>query len=85
MLRKIILACIAVAAIALAIPTEASARYYGIGGYYGGITAIARLARPRYYGFYPRYRRYYGYPYSYGYGYSGCWRGPYWRRIWVCG
>jgi hypothetical protein len=83
MLRKIILASIAVATIALAIPTEASARYYGHRGYYGyhGYRAWG----PRYYGFYPRYRRYYGYPYSYGYGYSGCWRGPYWRRIWVCG
>jgi hypothetical protein len=92
MLRKVIIACLAVTTIALAIPTEASARYYGYyrgwgPRYYGGY-----YPRYRYYGgYYPRYR-YYGYPrYRYGvypYGY-GCWRsvwGPFgWHRVWVCG
>jgi len=91
MLRKVILACIAIATIALTIPTEASARYYGWRGHgygyrYGGWG-------PRYYGYYPRHRYYGFYPYTYGYGYAGCWRsvsfmtayGLLWRRVWVCG
>jgi hypothetical protein len=85
MLRKIMLACVAVAAIAaVTAPTTADARWYGRhggwhgGGYYGGWG-------PRFYG--GGY-----YPYAYG-AYGSCYRpvrvytpyGPRWRRVWVCG
>lgn len=96
MLRKVIIACLAVTTIALAIPTEASARYYGYyrgwgprhyGGYYPRYRYYGYGPRYRYYGYYPRYR--YGvYPYAV-YPYGGCWRsvwGPFgWHRVWVCG
>ena len=83
MLRKITLACVAVAAVAVvALPTEASARGRGgHGGWHGG--GFHRgWGGPRL-GYYP----YYG-AYSYG-----CYRtvtvytpyGPRLRRVWVCG
>lgn len=86
MLRKVILVCIAIAAIAVAIPTEVSARYYGWRGYHYGY---------RHWGWGPYYYRGYYRPYRY-YGfhpYTGCWRsvsvmtayGLRWRRVWVCG
>jgi hypothetical protein len=87
MLRKMMMACVAAAAIAtVAIPTDASARWYGHGGWRGG-----------WHGGYGYrgwgYRPYAYYPYAYGaYAYGGCYRtvrvftpwGPRWRRVWVC-
>jgi hypothetical protein len=96
MLRKIMLACVAAALVAVvALPTEASARGHGGGGHGGGHGGFhgggfhggfrggfggARL------GFYP----YYG---GYSYGAYDCYRpvtvytpyGPRVRRVWVCG
>ena len=83
MLRKIMMACVAAAAIAVvALPTEASARWRGHGWHGGWHGGYYRGWGPRI-GFYP----YYG-----AYGYGGCWRtvriftpfGPRWRRYWVC-
>jgi|SwirhisoilCB2_FD_contig_31_35556840_length_504_multi_4_in_0_out_0_1 hypothetical protein len=88
MLRKLMIAGVAVAAIAMAAaPTNASARPWGHGwhggGWHGGWHR--GWGGPRF-GFYPGYG-------AYGYGGYGCWRpvrvftpyGPRWRRTWVCG
>ena len=93
MLRKILLACIATAMVAVvALPTDASARGRGGGwhggGFHGGFHGGFRrgFGGPRF-GFYPYYS-------SYSYGlYGGCYRlvrvftpfGPRLRRVWVCG
>jgi hypothetical protein len=81
MLRKLVIAFAAVAAIGVAaIPTGASAAWHGHGGWHGGWRGPG-------WGFYG--------PYAYGPGpfYGGCYRvrrvpTPYglrWRRVWVCG
>lgn len=93
MLRKIIIGCATVIAIAAAAaPTTAEARWHGGGGWHGGGWHGGGYYRggwgwggPRFYGggYYP-----YG-----GYAYGGCYRtarvftpyGPRWRRVWVCG
>ena len=87
MLRKIVIACFALAAVVggTMAPTAASARGFrgGRGGFYRG-----------------GYGRGYGYGYGFGlplvaapyYGYTGCYRtvrvftpyGPRFRRVWVC-
>jgi hypothetical protein len=82
MLRKLTIALAAVAAIGVAaIPTTASARWHGGGGWHGGWRG-------------PGWGWGY-YPYAYGPGpyYGGCYRTrrvrtPYgwrWRRVYVCG
>jgi hypothetical protein len=81
-MRKLMMACVAVAAIAatVAIPTEASAWR---GGWHGGGWHRG-WGGPRFYG---------GYYPAYSYGAYGCYRsvrvftpyGPRWRRVWVCG
>ena len=82
MLRKLMIACAAIGAIAVvSIPTDASAR----GGHRGGGWHHGGGWRG---GFGPRF----GY-YPYAYGAYGCYRtvrvftpfGPRWRRVWVCG
>ncbi|MBV9556379.1 MAG: sulfur globule protein precursor [Pseudolabrys sp.] len=81
MIKKVLLAMVAVAAVAAAMmPVEASARWHG--GWHGGWRGPA-------WGFYGPYPYY-----AYGPGYApGCYRtvrvrtpyGPRWRRVWVCG
>jgi hypothetical protein len=94
MLAKIMLACVAAAVVAVvALPTEASARGRGGGGWHGGGHGgwhggggfRRGWGGPRL-GFYPSYG-------GYSYGAYGCYRtvrvftpyGPSLRRVWVCG
>jgi hypothetical protein len=92
MLRKLMIAGVAVAAIAAAAPSAASARpwhggWHG-GGWHGGGW---HGGWHRGWGWGPRFGVYPAYG-AYAYGY-GCWRpvrvftpyGPRWRRTWVCG
>ena len=86
MLRKILIAGLAVFTVAAVLAsTDADARWRGgyyRGGWHGGY--YRGWGGPRYYG---------GYYPAYGYGAYGCYRsvrvwgpyGPYWRRVWVCG
>jgi hypothetical protein len=86
MLRKMMMAAVAAATIAVvAVPTEASARWHGGGGWHGG---------GWHHGWGGGFRGFGYYPYAYGaYGaYGGCYRpvrvwtpwGPRWRRTFVC-
>jgi hypothetical protein len=87
MLRKLMIAGVAVAAIAAAAPSAASARPWH-GGWHGGSW---HGGWHRGWGWGPRFGVYPAYG-AYAYGY-GCWRpvrvftpyGPRWRRTWVCG
>ena len=92
MLRKIVIACVAIAAIAAVVaPTSADARWRG-GGWHGGYHRGWGPAVGFGLGLGAGYA-YGGYPYGgyYGYG-GGCYRpvrvytpyGPRWRRVWVC-
>jgi hypothetical protein len=89
MFRKIMIACVAVAAIAASAPTTAEARWGHGGGWHGGWHGGGwGWGGPRFYGGYGGGY----YPYAYG-GYPSCYRsvrvytpyGPRWRRVWVCG
>jgi hypothetical protein len=95
MLRKLMIAGVAVAAIAAAsVPTDVSARpwhggWHGGGGWLGGGWHGGGWRRG--WGWGPRFGVYPAFG-AYAYGY-GCWRpvrvftpwGPRWRRTWVCG
>src|SRR3954469_20340614 len=96
MLRRILIACVAIAAIAAVVaPTNADARWRGGGGWHGGYhrgwggpalgfgLGLGLAAGYPYYG---------GGYYGYGGGYGGCYRtvrghtpyGPRWGPLWVC-
>ena len=96
MLRKLMMACVAAATIAIvAMPTEASARWRG-GGWHGGGWHGGWHGGWRGYGwrrgYYPLYGAGIGLGIYSAYNY-GCVRtvrirtpyGPRWRRVWVCG
>jgi hypothetical protein len=99
MLRKMLMACVAAAVIALlAVPTDASARgrggggggFHGGGGFRGGGFHGGGFRGGR--GYYPLYGAGIGLGLYGAYNY-GCYRtvrvftpyGPRWRRVWVCG
>lgn len=97
MLRRIVMACAAIAAVAVVMaPTDADARWRGgwRGGYYRGWGPAVGLGLGLGLGAGYGYGYGYGYPYYGGgyYAYGGCYRtvrvytpyGPRWRRVWVC-
>jgi hypothetical protein len=96
MLRRILIACVAIAAIAAVVaPTDADARWRGGGGWHGGGHRGWGPGLGVGLGLGLGLGAGYGYPYYGGgyYGYGGCYRtvrvytpyGPRLRRVWVCG